>query len=188
LEVAVVDTPVELRASDAASVPTPPSEPTTAATLVPVTPGISWKGWLEASQQITAILANLVVVAGTVGVVLAYRQWQDAKRAEITQAAITAMSQTRTPEFLKAYSRLVRVQRHPADATPDSDDVDYVVNTYDQIALLYLNGVVDRCLVKRAIEDALQTLSPLWANRSDLKKSTVNIESMRQAMQRARCE
>ena len=83
---------------------------------------------------------------------------------EQRRIAIEATAPTRSPEFLTAYTKLL--DAYTADPTmlsssSLSDDLTYVMNVYDNIAILCLSGLADKDLVKQRTLGAMRTLVPI---------------------------
>jgi hypothetical protein len=109
-------------------------------------------------EKFLSMTANLVVIAG---IFVAVVQVIQMKKTEKSQNAINAINQTRSGDFLKAYARLKTVSKtqQVENATELVDDLNYVMNVYDHIALLYINNLADKCIIKHATYSATKELS-----------------------------
>jgi hypothetical protein len=116
---------------------------------------------VRVAYGIASFLADLAVI---LGIGFAVIQITHSDRSERRRFAIEAVNQTRSAPFLKAYANLKnsykdgKVQGDPSLL----DDANYLVNVYDHIALLYINDLADRCIVKESVYSALRELSPIW--------------------------
>lgn len=104
--------------------------------------------------------ANVVVI---VGIIFAFVQFQHVKQSEKTQNAINAISQLRSSDFLKAYTRLktASASKQTLDSTAVIDDLNFVMNVYDNVALLYVNDLADRCVIKNGTFVAVKEVSAI---------------------------
>ena len=74
---------------------------------------------------------------------------------------------TRSPEFIATFKRVkegFHANPKMADATfrkEYSEDINTLVNAYDNIAVLCLNKFADICIIKTSIEHALKDLFPI---------------------------
>jgi len=104
------------------------------------------------------MLASIAII---VGIIFAYIQINQANDLEKRRTAVEAIRQTRSNEFLKAYARLKKeslktkqIVIFPNKGNYTIDDVNYVINIYDYIAILYISNIADRCLIKDAVYEA----------------------------------
>ncbi len=111
--------------------------------------------------NVVSIVANIAIVAG---VGFAFVQITQANQFERRRIAIEATAPTRSPEFLTAYSKLRDAYRDDP-AMPSSAslwaDLTYVVNVYDNIAILRLAGLADKDLVDQRVRRGVKTLVPI---------------------------
>lgn len=134
-----------------------------------------------------SIGANAVVI---IGIILAFVQFSHMKRNEKIQNAINALNQTRSSEFLKAYTRLKTAQRgrNTQDTQTLIDDLNYVMNTYDNIALLYINDLADRCVIKGGTHTATKEVSSIFEALSYPKENRNNFDRFVALMDGHPCE
>jgi hypothetical protein len=134
-----------------------------------------------------AMAANVFVI---VGIVLAVVSIFMTRQSERRQTAINAINTTRSNEFLKAYARLKTVynSHQTADSVAMIDDLNYVMNTYDNIALLYSNHLADRCLLKDSTYPAVKEILAISDELSYPKESRKNVERVAALMEREDCE
>jgi hypothetical protein len=135
---------------------------------------------LKLAQRITAILASVAVIAGVCIALIQLHQTESLERQRSLQAeaaekrrlAIEAISQARSVEFLRAYRRLTEVylNRHnkpPSADRPEEreermaliDSLNYVMNVYDSIAIIYNHDLADRCIIKENIYDGSRQMA-----------------------------
>jgi hypothetical protein len=106
-------------------------------------------------QYITTIFANIAVIAG---IIFAIIQIDQSTRSERRRVAIEAVKEVRTNDFLKAYARLktAYIAKNTKDNSLITDDLNYVMNVYDNIAVLYIYNIADRCIIKNSIYPAVE--------------------------------
>src|SRR6266576_5827680 len=93
--------------------------------------------------QVVSFGANLAVM---VGILFAFEQIRQANRIQRCQVSMAAIESTRSPAFLEAFGKLR--DAYAEDPTmPSSDrlrgDLYYVLNIYDNMAILCLRGIAD---------------------------------------------
>lgn len=134
-----------------------------------------------------AMTENVVVI---VGVLIAVISLFTARQAERRQTAINAISVTGSSEFLKAYARLktAAASHQTADSVTMIDDLNYVMNTYDTISLLYSNNLADRCLIKNSSYPAVKEILPISVELSYPSESSKNVKRLTALMEEEDCE
>ena len=98
-----------------------------------------------------SILGNFAVI---VGVIFAIYQINIAIHAEKRGIAIDVISKTKTSEFLQAQTRLASWPEciaYKNDASLLLYDLNYVLNTYDIVAVYFINNIADRCIIKQGV-------------------------------------
>lgn len=146
-----------------------------------------FKTLVQTLEKPFALLANVVVV---LGIIFALVQYIQSNRAEKRRLAIEAVSQTRSNDFLKAYSNLkaaYRDGRIEGEPTSIKDDINYVMNVYDHIALLYINDLADRCIIRNSIHPAVKDLLPICDAMSYPKKYREHLDTLLNLMEQERC-
>jgi hypothetical protein len=149
---------------------------------------LTWRTAATMIGQVVAFLANVAVVFG---VAFAVRQLNLAESTERRRIAIEAVNQTRSPEFLRAYRALKATSQvtvaigRDEDAT--ADNVNYVMNVYDGIALLYINDVADRCIIKDAIRDGAQEMGTIASKLSYPQQLRNNFDAFLALMDQTSC-
>ncbi len=105
----------------------------------------------NAIERGTSLLANLAVISG---VAFAFVQVRSSVDSEIRRTTIDSVSHTRTPEFLRAFARL-KTSLRGRKAIPNEemsigmiDDLNYVLNAYDNISVLTIQRLVDPCIIR----------------------------------------
>lgn len=128
--------------------------------------------WLSPVQKIMSILASLAVIIGVVIALRQLRQTDTIERqrslqsevAEKRRLAIESVGQTRSVEFLRAYRRLKvaysnrYIEAKKMESLEEReekraliDSLNYVMNVYDSIAIMYNHNLADRCIIKENI-------------------------------------
>ncbi|HXQ33889.1 MAG TPA: hypothetical protein VN843_07750, partial [Anaerolineales bacterium] len=92
-------------------------------------------------------------------------------------------------DFLKAYARVkTAAQTKRADDQINLiDDLNYVMNTYDNTALLYLKDRGDKCMIKEATFSSVQELPAICDQLSYPKDYRKNLDEFLKQMQAERC-
>jgi hypothetical protein len=102
--------------------------------------------WFLWFAQLVALVSNLIVIGG---IFVALYQLRQSDLFEKRRTAIEAVNQVRSPEFLQAFKRFTTNSYTEEEAAKlRDDDANYVTNTYAHIALLYNNGLADKCVIK----------------------------------------
>ncbi|HEX8129847.1 MAG TPA: hypothetical protein VF527_12155 [Pyrinomonadaceae bacterium] len=142
---------------------------------------------IEQLEKTLAMTANTFVIVGIIVAVISLHMTSESEKR---QNAITAISTTRSSDFLKAYTRLKTVhQSHETqDAVSLIDDLNFVMNTYDNIALLYSNHLADRCLIKNSTYPAIKEILSISGALSYPKESIKNLEKVSALMEKEVCE
>jgi hypothetical protein len=150
-------------------------------TPVPETP-------FDKSVKLSTLAANLVVV---VGIFFAFYQFTQSDAAEKRRLAIEAVSQTRSAEFLRAYADL-RTAYHDGRVEGDPiavrDNVNFVMSVYDHIALLYINDLADRCVIKNSVHPAVKDLLPICDAMRYPEENREHVNKLFKLMEQERCE
>lgn len=137
--------------------------------------------FIEKTRKITSLIANLTII---IGIIFAGIQLWQTKDINRKQVAIEAVSKTKTDDFLKAYARLktiykidninmqMVIQRVYNDDYIQSkilmiDDINYIMNTYNNIAILYLNEIADKDIIKSSIYSEMREFSNILENILD---------------------
>lgn len=106
-----------------------------------------------------SVAAGIAVI---IGIYLAYNQLKLSSDLEKRRTAIEAVSQVRTPKFQEDVAQLKMSNR---DKTPLDDPtiaaLNYVMNVYDHIAILYIYDLADRCIIKESIYPAIKNISDI---------------------------
>lgn len=133
------------------------------------------------------MLANVFVI---VGILVAVISLFMTRESEKRQNAINAINTTRSSEFLKAYARLktVYTSHQAGDSVTMIDDLNYVMNTYDNIAMLYSNHLADRCLIKDSTYPAIKEILAISDELSYPKESRKNVERVAALVEEEDCE
>lgn len=112
--------------------------------------------WKRLTRALS-VLANLSVF---LGIVFAVYQIGNANRTERRRFAVEATRQTKAPEFIKSLRQMKeayetkRVDEKDKDSLIDS--INYVMNVYDDIAVVYINDIADRCIIKDSIDSRVR--------------------------------
>lgn len=137
-------------------------------------------------NPIITFLMNLSVI---VAVILGFLQLNQSNRSDERLHAIEAVKQTRTVEFLKALTRLTEGFENTNNDSMETfrDDLNYVMNTYDNIAILYLNDIVDKCIIKEAIESGLNNFIDILDSINFPVEYRKNIDLLKSELNRLLC-
>ncbi len=134
----------------------------------------------ETVERLISIASNIAVIAG---IVFAFIQVDQSNQSEKRLVAIEAIRQTRTDDFIKSYTRVKSAFQLKVNIAQDNsliDDINFIKNTYDNIAILYLNDLGDKNIIREAIylgvKDFYLTIkgSPLAANISKSLKTFID--------------
>lgn len=112
----------------------------------------------------SSFLSGTANVAVILGVVFAIVQITMTARTERVRLAIDAASPTQAKEFLDSYSKLIdayRADRDMVGADSLRDDLLFVMNVYDSIAVQYLNGLLDNEIVEKRLYDGMSSIVPV---------------------------
>lgn len=117
--------------------------------------------WFSDVAKVIAIAADIAVVTAVIFVLV---QIVQSNQFEKRRVAIDATAPTASVEFLASYTRLF--DAYTADPTMFSsgslrDDLIYVMSVYDNMAILCLNGLADKDLVKQRSLRAMTVLLPI---------------------------
>jgi len=117
---------------------------------------------LGSFERILSILASLATAAG---IFFAIYQIRLSNAIEKRGLAVQAIRQTRTAEFIKAFRRLKTAYetRQVEEKDKDSliDSLNHVMNVYDDIAVLYINDIADKCIIKDSIYSSAREMSAI---------------------------
>lgn len=88
------------------------------------------------------------------------------KETERRKIAIEAVAKTRSIDFIKSFTRLktAYISNKNIEIISDStyiDDLNYLMNTYDNIAILYKHDIADKNIIKQSIESNLIEFSKI---------------------------
>jgi len=140
----------------------------------------------KTAQSVASFLANVAVL---IGIGFALIQLIQSDKSEKRRLAIEAVNQTRSSEFLNAYANLKTAYRdgQVKGAPSLRNDINFVMNVYDHIALLYNNNLADRCIIKGSIHSAVKDLSPICDAMSYPKEYRTNIDILLALMDQEHC-
>lgn len=120
------------------------------------------RSWLKQVERYFSLLANISVV---IGIAFALYQIHQSNAFEERRTAIAAINQTRSSDFLKSYRSLKTAYEtnQLADEERDAliDSLNHVMNVYDNIAILYINDLVDRCIVNDAVYSGAKEMATI---------------------------
>lgn len=137
-------------------------------------------------ERLLSILANTAVIAG---IIFAFFQIIQTNQAEKRRIAIEAIRQVRTNEFLKANDELktAYATRHIGDEQTLLDNLNYVMNVYDNIAIMYINNLADRCVVKNSIYSGAKEFAPVLGFLKSPERYRNNFDMFIEHMERKDC-
>lgn len=155
-------------------------------------PGNRDRFWLrvERMASIAAIGASLATVAGIFFVIYQIRL---SNTIEKRRVAVEAVRQTRSAEFIKAFrqSKVVyqtgKIDAKDKDALEDS--VNHVMNVYDDIAVIYINDLADKCLIKESVYVAAKEWSTISKGvSSSVPEDRKHFDLLLQLMEEESCD
>lgn len=161
---------------------------------------------LKLVKNIVSIFAGIAVIVGIPIALIQLHQTDRFQKDTITLSAITekrriaieAVDRTRSVEFLKAY-REVKVAYHTARADLAEkksleekqdliDSFNYVMNVYDSIAIMYINDLADRCIIKDNIYSGSKEVSTFCDAFSYPEEYRRNVNTLLALMEQEKCE
>lgn len=142
--------------------------------------------WFRRAEKLITLSANIAVL---LGVIFALDAITRSNESERRRTAIEAISQTRSPEFLRAYARLKTAAQsgQTTDMASTVDDVNYVVNVYDNIAVLTINALADVCIVKKSLSSSLDEVRGILDRLSYPPEYRRNLDAAGSLMARQSC-
>lgn len=181
--IAEAEQPTPVAATDAVQEQSPPAHASEREAS-----GARW-GWVKYFERTFSFLANVAVIGG---IWFAATQIRQADVTERRRVAIEAVGQTRSPEFLTAYRRLKDAYTSKQVELKDSelllDSLNHVMNVYDNIAILYIYGVGDRCIIKAGVEAGAREMSPIARAYKYPDKYRDNFDSLLLLMEQEVCD
>lgn len=153
--------------------------------------GTGWV-WVKRGERVLALFANLAVIFG---IWFGVRQLTQADLMERRRIAIEAVAQTRTPEFLSAYrtlkdayaSQQVKKEDKKEDREKLADSLNQVMSVYEQIAILYVQDVADKCIIKAGVSRGARSMAPIASYFTEPDKYWENFNSFLLRMEREGC-
>ena len=161
---------------------------------------------LKLAERIASIVASIAVIVGIPIALVQLYQTDKFQKETITLAGITekrriaieAVDRTRSTEFLKAY-RILKVTYHTRYAEPVKkrsleedqaliDSLNYVMNTYDSIAIMYINNLADRCIIKDSIYSGSKEIATFCDSFLYPEEERKNFNNLLALMEREKCE
>ena len=148
----------------------------------------SKRGICKKVDHIVDLVSKLSVIIAIFFVVFQFNQNERLERRRI---AIEAVNKTRQVEFIQAFTRLKTVYetKKVDEKQTFVDDLNYVMSVFDNIAILYLNGLADPCVIKNAIEfnldEVLMIIHSLENYPIDYRR---NIELLKKKLEKKSCK
>jgi hypothetical protein len=151
---------------------------------------------LEIAKNVASIIASLGIVIAVIGL---YQADTFEKRrivlsdiSEKRRIAIEAVGHTRSVDFLKAY-RILKVTYHAKRVDPKTkesliDSLNYVMNMYDSIAIIYINDLADRCIIKDNIYFSCIEVATFCDAFSYPENYRRNFDTLLALMEQEKCE
>jgi|SRR5579885_398448 len=144
--------------------------------------------WFRSVERLFSFFANVAVV---VGIMFALYQIKQAELTERRRVAIEAVGQVRSAEFLKDYRMLKAAysSKHVKEEDKDAliDSLNHVMNVYDNVAILYISDVADRCIIKNSIQSGAQEVSQMSKFFEYPPEYRSNFDSLLTLMEREDC-
>jgi len=138
----------------------------------------------KAFVQVVSTMANLCVIAG---IVFAYVQIRQARDSERCRVAMSAIEPTRSTQFLDHFRSLQRAYQEDPDLSNQPDIREsffYVLNVYDNIAILCLRDLADEELVEASVHRAMRQFEPIVMAMKLSPQSQTNVDAMLLRFQR----
>ncbi|GEM_PF-2386032 len=146
------------------------------------------RSWVKIIERAISFLANIAVISG---IIFASIQITQSNKSEKRRIAIEAVSPTRSNDFLKAYARLKTAISTDSidveDQTSLIDDLNYVMNVYDNVAIMYISDLADRCIIKNAVYSAIREFSSIVDTLSYPKEYRKNFDTLLALMKQESC-
>lgn len=128
----------------------------------------------EKIEKIISIIANIAIISG---IIFALVQVVQSSRFEKRRIAIESLAILRSNGFLESYDNLLGSDPNIILFNSSlREDLNYVINVYDNIAILYLNGLADKNLIKRTIYPAIKQVVSILDSISYPKENRLNID------------
>ena len=113
-------------------------------------------------QPLVSVVASVAIIFG---IYFAYKQLQLSTTLEKRRTAIEAVYQVRTPDFQNALADLKRANNSKKGKivldNPMIDRVNHVMNVYDHLAMLYIDDLADRCILKESTYSTIKEMSEI---------------------------
>lgn len=127
----------------------------------------------DSFHSITTVLANIAVVLGLAFAAGQIIQYRAQERVRIAVAATDVIS---SPQFLSAYANVTESQAHGAEMP--QNDLLFVANVYDGIAILYLRGVADGAIIRSRLGSSIPRLLAILKHENWSAQSTENLRTL----------
>lgn len=128
---------------------------------------------IESLQSITSVFANVAVVLGLAFAAVQIVQFRAHERVRI---AVDATDVVYSAQFLSAYTNVIECNRRGAEVP--REDLVFVTNAYDSIAILYLRGVADGAIIHSRIGPNVPGLLRILGQEKWPEASTQNLQRM----------
>jgi hypothetical protein len=131
----------------------------------------------EMIAQFIQVLANVAVV---LGIIFAAFQLIQTKHIESNRLAVDVTDPTQRPDFLDSYERIMDAYNLDHDMlNTDSlrSDLSFVMNVYDNIAILYLHHLVDPEIIEARVHDGMTRLVPILEAKKWPMASRTNFDA-----------
>jgi hypothetical protein len=139
-------------------------------------------------ERVTALLSSVAVVAG---VFFAVYQLKQSDAAERRRAAIESGGRTRSAEFLNDYRVLkaayLRGHISEEEKVSLADPLNYVMNVYDGVALMYINNLADRCIIKDYVYEGAKEMAEISKGLSYPDDYRKNFDLSLRLMEKEQC-
>lgn len=145
------------------------------------------RAWFTKIERMISILAKFAVI---IGIIFAFFQIIQSNRIERRSIAIETVKQTRSKEFIKAYTRLKTAYKSKQikDQYSLIDDINYIMIIYDNIANLYINNLADKCIIKKSVYFAVRDFTPILDFMEYPTEYRENFVIFKNSMERINCE
>jgi hypothetical protein len=146
---------------------------------------------LELIEKFSVILGTFAVIGA---LIIAKSEFDLSKKTELKSTAIEALKEVRNIDFINSSIRLKKfiIEKKIIDSNSIdifNNDLNRVLNVYDNIAILYNNNLADKCIIKSNIYDAVSEILNLIDSigSEKINKKMINIKILVSNLQNQQC-
>lgn len=141
-----------------------------------------------------AIFRIIASIATIIGISFASAQWNIARNKALLETSLVVLAPVRDKVVLDPLRRIFDASRSnnirisKADSSDETSDLIVVLNAYNIIAIHYLRGTVDRCLVKEYSYTTMSELQIALKRKAIGTEYLANLEKAVVAMNALSCD